>query len=78
MYQNEKTVEPVKLIRWFAQSRQASIVCYGVDKFRNFISIMIGLIITVYSIHYVVGLLVFFGGFYTTLMSLPHYKERIF
>ena len=43
----------------------------------GFISIMIGLIITVYSIHYVVGLLITFGGFYTTLMSLPHYKERI-
>jgi len=41
------------------------------------ISIIIGLIITVYSIHYVVGLLITFGGFYTTLMSLPHYKERI-
>ena len=38
MYQNEKTVEPVKMIRWYAQSRQTSIVCYGVDKFKNFIS----------------------------------------
>ena len=41
------------------------------------ISIMIGLIIAVYSSYYVVGLLITFGGFYTTLMSLPHYKERI-
>jgi hypothetical protein len=38
MYQNDKTVEPVKIIRWFAQSRQACIVCYGVDKFKNFVS----------------------------------------
>ena len=37
---------------------------------------MIGLIIAIHSTHYVVGLLLFFGGFYTTLMSLPHYGER--
>jgi len=39
---------------------------------------MIGLIVAIYSTHHIVGLLIFFGGFYTTLMSLPHYKERIF
>ena len=43
----------------------------------GFIFIMIGLIIAVYSSHYVVGLLITFGGFYTTLMSLPGYKERL-
>ena len=43
----------------------------------GFTFVMIGLIITVHSSHYIVGLLIFFGGFYMTLMSLPHYKERI-
>jgi len=44
----------------------------------GFTFVIIGLIIAVHSSHYVVGLLITFGGFYTTLMSLPHYKERIF
>jgi hypothetical protein len=43
----------------------------------GFIFAMIGLIIAVHSTHHIIGLLIFFGGFYTTLMSLPHYKERI-
>ena len=43
----------------------------------GFIFAMLGLIIAIHSTHYVVGLLLFFGGFYTALMSLPHYKERI-
>ena len=43
----------------------------------GFIFIMIGLIIAIHSTYHIVGLLIFFGGFYTTLMSLPHYKERI-
>jgi len=44
----------------------------------GFIFAMLGLIIAIHSSHHIVGLLIFFGGFYTTLMSLPHYKERIF
>ena len=43
----------------------------------GFIFAMLGLIIAVYSTHHVVGLLLFFGGFYTTLINLPHYKERL-
>ena len=43
----------------------------------GFIFAMLGLIIAVYSIHHVVGMLLFFGGFYTTLINLPHYKERL-
>ena len=43
----------------------------------GFIFAMLGLIIAVHSTHYIVGLLLFFGGFYTTLINLPHYKERI-
>jgi len=43
----------------------------------GFTFVIIGLIITVYSSHYVVGLLINFGGFYTTLISLPHYGERL-
>jgi len=43
----------------------------------GFISIMIGLIIAIHSTHHIVGLLITFGGFYMTLMSLPHYGERI-
>ena len=42
----------------------------------GFIFAMLGLIIAVYSIHHVVGLLLFFGGFYTTLINLPHYKSK--
>jgi len=44
----------------------------------GFIFAMLGLIIAIHSTHHIVGLLIFFGGFYTTLMSLPHYKERVF
>ena len=43
----------------------------------GFIFAMLGLIIAIHSTHYVVGLLLFFGGFYTTLINLPHYKERL-
>ena len=38
---------------------------------------IIGVIIAIHSIHYVVGLLITFGGMYTTLSCLPHYKEKI-
>ena len=44
----------------------------------GFTFVILGLLIAIHSIHHVVGLLITFGGFYTTLMSLPHYKERIF
>ncbi len=43
----------------------------------GFIFAIIGLLIAVHSIHWVVGMLLFFGGFYTTLINLPHYKERL-
>ena len=43
----------------------------------GFIFAMLGLIIAIHSTHHIVGLLIFFGGFYTTLMSLPHYGERL-
>ena len=43
----------------------------------GFIFAIIGLIIAIHSIHYVVGLLLFFGGMYTTLSCLPHYAERL-
>jgi hypothetical protein len=43
----------------------------------GFIFAMLGLIIAIYSTHYIVGLLLFFGGFYTTLINLPHYRERL-
>jgi len=43
----------------------------------GFIFAIIGLLIAVHSTHYVIGLLLFFGGFYTTLINLPHYNERL-
>ena len=43
----------------------------------GFIFAMIGLIIAIHSTHYVVGLLITFGGMYTTLSCLPHYGERL-
>ena len=43
----------------------------------GFIFVIIGLLIAIHSTHHVVGLLLFFGGFYTTLINLPHYKERL-
>ena len=43
----------------------------------GFMFAMTGLIITVHSSHYIVGLLLTFGGLYTTIMCLPGYKERL-
>ena len=43
----------------------------------GFIFAMIGLLIAFHSTHQVVGLLLFFGGMYTTLMCLPSYGERL-
>ena len=43
----------------------------------GFIFAMIGLIIAVHSTHWVVGLLIAFGGLFTCLNSLPSYEERI-
>ena len=43
----------------------------------GFIFAMIGLIIAIHSAHWVVGLLIAFGGLFTCLNSLPSYKERI-
>tara|TARA_Y100001951_G_scaffold603_1_gene388 strand:- start:377 stop:535 length:159 start_codon:yes stop_codon:yes gene_type:complete len=43
----------------------------------GFMFVMIGLIIAIHSTYHIVGLLIFFGGFYMTLMSLPHYGERL-
>ena len=43
----------------------------------GFIFTILGLLIAIHSTHHIVGLLITFGGFYMTLMSLPHYGERI-
>ena len=43
----------------------------------GFIIAMLGLIIAIHSAHWVVGLLITFGGLFTCLNSLPSYKERI-
>jgi len=43
----------------------------------GFMFAMIGLIIAIHSIHWVIGLLITFGGLFTCINSLPSYKERI-
>jgi hypothetical protein len=43
----------------------------------GFIFAMIGLIIAIHSAHWVVGLLIAFGGLFTCLNSLPSYNERV-
>ena len=43
----------------------------------GFIFAMIGLIIAIHSAHWVVGLLITFGGLFTCLNSLPSYEERL-
>mgnify|MGYP003662812702 CR=1 FL=1 len=43
----------------------------------GFIFAILGLLIAFHSTHQVVGLLLFFGGMYTTLMCLPGYAERL-
>jgi len=43
----------------------------------GFIFAMIGLIIAIHSTHWVVGLVITFGGMFTCINSLPSYKERI-
>ena len=43
----------------------------------GFIFAMIGLIIAIHSTHHIIGLLITFGGMYTTIMCLRHYKERL-
>ena len=43
----------------------------------GFIIAMLGLIIAIHSAHWVVGLLITFGGLFTCLNSLPSYEERL-
>ena len=43
----------------------------------GFMFAMIGLIIAINSIHWVVGLLITFGGLFTCLNSLPSYNEEV-
>ena len=43
----------------------------------GFIFAMIGLIIAIHSAHWVVGLLITFGGMFTCINSLPSYDERV-
>ena len=43
----------------------------------GFIFAMIGLIIAIHSTHWVIGLLITFGGLFTCLNSLPSYEERL-
>ena len=38
---------------------------------------IIGLIIAIHSTHWIVGLLISFGGLFTCLNSLPPYDERV-
>ena len=38
MYQDDKTLLEVKIIRWYVQSRKQFGVFYGIDKFKSFVS----------------------------------------
>ena len=43
----------------------------------GFIFAILGLLIAIHSTHHIVGLLITFGGMYTTLNCLPGYGERL-